>query len=445
MKQKNTIHWLWRITGKKKGYILALTLIQGAAGVIGVIYALLFRAVVDSAVGKDVASFRYHVILIIGLVLVQLGVSAVIRWLHELAKADIENAFKLRLLDNILRKDYASVSATHTAEWLNRLTSDTAVVAGGAVEILPGLFGTVVRLVSALVMIIALGDVKKELEEAGIWYMPLKGAVLKELYPKCSMREFSDHDILFDASRADDVKAIMERLGFTAEYFGTNNHDCYYKNPCLSFEMHRSLFGHRHDEKLYAYYQHVEERLLGDSSEKHFSPEDFYVYFLAHEYSHYSGGGTGLRSLMDTYVYLSKTRLDMNYVEAELEKLGILEFEKQNRSLSFHLYGGETLTASDQDMLDYILSSGTYGTETHRMTHRIQKKIRENRWSKIRYMLDRFSVPISRKNLKYANYTKTYPFFYRHKTLLPLLPFYRIFRAIQSGRFKTEAKAVKDA
>lgn len=156
MKQNQTVAWLWRVTGRKKGYIFALTVIQGIAGIIGVVYALLFRAIVDSAVGKDAASFRHHVFLIIGLVLVQLGISAVIRWLHELAKADIENTFKRRLLDNILRKDYASVSATHTAEWLNRLTSDTTVVAGGAVEILPGLFGTVVRLISALVMIIAL-------------------------------------------------------------------------------------------------------------------------------------------------------------------------------------------------------------------------------------------------------------------------------------------------
>ncbi|MBR1607764.1 MAG: ABC transporter ATP-binding protein [Clostridia bacterium] len=156
MKQNQTVAWLWRVTGRKKGYIFALTIIQGVAGIIGVIYALLFRAIVDSAVGKDGASFRRYVLLIIGLVLVQLGISAVIRWLHELAKADIENTFKRRLLDNILRKEYASVSATHTAEWLNRLTSDTTLVAGGAVEILPGLFGTVVRLISALVMIIAL-------------------------------------------------------------------------------------------------------------------------------------------------------------------------------------------------------------------------------------------------------------------------------------------------
>ena len=156
MKHNNTLRWLWRVTGKKKGYILSLTLIQGAAGVIGVVYALLYRAIVDSAVGGDADGFRKSVFLIVGLVLLQLGISAVVRWLQELAKSDIENTFKKRLVDNLLRKDYASVSATHTAEWLNRLTSDTTVVAGGAVDILPGLAGTVVRLLSAMIMIIAL-------------------------------------------------------------------------------------------------------------------------------------------------------------------------------------------------------------------------------------------------------------------------------------------------
>ena len=45
------------MAGKKKSYILAMTAIQGVASLSGVVYALLFRAVVDSAMGKDAASF----------------------------------------------------------------------------------------------------------------------------------------------------------------------------------------------------------------------------------------------------------------------------------------------------------------------------------------------------------------------------------------------------
>ncbi|MBQ6341722.1 MAG: ABC transporter ATP-binding protein [Anaerolineaceae bacterium] len=152
----STIRWLWKVTGRKKAYILALTLLQAIGGGMGVLYALFLRNIVDSAVGKNADDFRHYVFLIIGLVIAQLLVSALIRRIHELARADIENAFKQRLLHKILRKNYDAVSDVHTAEWVNRLTNDTMVAANGAVEILPGSIGTVVRLVSALIMIIAL-------------------------------------------------------------------------------------------------------------------------------------------------------------------------------------------------------------------------------------------------------------------------------------------------
>ena len=152
----NTLLWLWRVTGKKKYYIAALTLIQALQGLLSVLYALLFRNFVDSAVSRDAEAFLHNTLLIICLFIIQIGIDAVVRWLHGLAAAEFENLFKQQLTDNILRKNYFYVSATHTAEWLNRLTNDTSVVAGGCVDILPGLVETVVRLISALIMILIL-------------------------------------------------------------------------------------------------------------------------------------------------------------------------------------------------------------------------------------------------------------------------------------------------
>lgn len=280
------------------------------------------------------------------------------------------------------------------------------------------------------------------LDVAGIWYMPLKGSVLKDFYPAIGMRQMADHDILIDPSRAADVKDIMESLDFTTEHFDADVHDTYHKEPVCNFEIHRALFGESHDDKLVAYYRNVGERLLkGPGFERRFTPEDFYLYMIAHEYKHYDGSGTGLRSLLDTYVFLSKTSLNMDYVTDEAEKLGIRDFEEKNRSLSLHLFSGEALTDADQEMLDYILSSGTYGT----ITHRVENKMRKKGWSKIQYALDRFFVPISRKNKDYAAYAGAYPFFYKYKVLLPILPFYRTFRAMKAGSFEAEAQAIMNA
>ena len=156
MERNNAIKWLYAVPKKKKLYILTLMLVQALLGGSGVLYALLLRNIVDNATAHDKAGFWHYVLLTVLLVLAQIGLRAVIRWLNELSKSTFENIFKARLMRNILRKDFASVNAVHSGEWLNRLTNDTVVVANAYVEILPGLVGMVVKLISAVIMMIVL-------------------------------------------------------------------------------------------------------------------------------------------------------------------------------------------------------------------------------------------------------------------------------------------------
>ena len=92
-------------------------------------------------------------------------------------------------------------------------------------------------------------------------------------------------------------------------------------------------------------------------------------------------------------------------------------------------------------MLGYVMSSGAYGT----FGHRVENAMEKNGYGKLRYALDRFLVPMSRKNKNYEAMAGVYPFFYEHKALLPLLPFYRTLRAMKNGKFKAEARAIKNA
>lgn len=283
-----------------------------------------------------------------------------------------------------------------------------------------------------------------KLEEAGIWYAPLKGCVLKELYPKIGMRQMADNDILFDANRAEDVRRIMEARGFNAKSYGHSHHDNYYKPPVYNFEMHRMLFGPAHGAVLEGYFRSTKERLILDEGKRfafHFSDEDFYLYITAHEYKHYSGGGTGLRSLLDTYVYLKEKSdaMDWNYIGIELDKLALQDFEGRNRSLALRLFSGEALTEQEQDMLDYVMSSGTYGTVQNRVKNKIAAY--GGRCGRLRYMLGRFLVPFRRSNEYYDGYAAAYPLFYRHKLLLPLLPFYRL--CSRWPRVKAELRALR--
>ena len=154
--EKSAVKWLFKAGGRQKLYILALIIVQGANGASGVLYALFLRNIVDNATEKNKQGFIMSAVMIVVLVLVQIAMRAAIRWLGELSRAEFENIFKRRLLREILRKDYSAVSAVHSGEWLNRLTNDTVVISQSYVDILPGLVGMVVKMISALIMIIAL-------------------------------------------------------------------------------------------------------------------------------------------------------------------------------------------------------------------------------------------------------------------------------------------------
>ena len=154
--RNEALGWIYKTQGSKKLYILALTLVQAVNGASGVLYALFLRGIVDSAVAGSKDGFIRNAVYIVLLILLQLTLNAVIRYLSELARASFENLFKERLMHNILRKDYGRVSAVHSGEWLNRLTNDTVVVANSMTDIIPGFAGMAVKLISALIMITVL-------------------------------------------------------------------------------------------------------------------------------------------------------------------------------------------------------------------------------------------------------------------------------------------------
>ena len=277
-----------------------------------------------------------------------------------------------------------------------------------------------------------------KLEQAGIWYMPLKGVILKGYYPGAGLREMSDNDILFDASRADDVRCIMETLGFSCVSFGERNVDDYQKPPLFHFEMHRSLFSNTYVSTsfLYEYYRDIENKLMSISTfEKRFTDEDFYIYLIAHEYGHFSTFGTGLRSLLDTYVYLRRKgdSLDWNYIVSETMKLGIRDFEHQNRLLAMDIFSPganiDDISLKYGDLLSCFLRAGTYGSRENMV------KVGINRSGVLPYISQRLFPPM---HVIHASF----PFFYKHKILLPFLPFYRLIHDGGWRKARTELKVL---
>ena len=310
-----------------------------------------------------------------------------------------------------------------------------------------------------------------------IWYLPLKGIVLKDYYPSVGMRQMSDNDILFDAEAWERVEKHMLSEGYEAESVGNGNHDVYQKPPVYNFEMHRSLYGRGHDESWVEYYSDIKERLIPDeivhtcdvddagnnacgrtgvdsSCGYHMRDEDFYIYITSHAYKHYSGSGTGLRTLLDFYAWLNQKEatLDFDYIRTECKKLGIEDFEKHNRILCrkvfapLQAYGQDSfersLSGDEPDMLRYYLSSGVYGTFDRMVANRMEKQKKadgKKKMSKLSYYRHRVFPGME----LYENY----PLLVKHKCLIPAYWFYRIVRLVfcrkRRENIMREVKAVK--
>lgn len=152
----NIICWISEVIGKHKIKIILLSLIQAALGGSGVFYAVLLRNIIDNADKKNQSGFLLFFIGIISLTVMQILLRAAVRRLEELSRSEIENILKSRLFEVLLKKEYSAVTAVHSGEWINRLTSDTKVTADGITEILPGIIGMLVKMAGAFIMLLVI-------------------------------------------------------------------------------------------------------------------------------------------------------------------------------------------------------------------------------------------------------------------------------------------------
>lgn len=327
-------------------------------------------------------------------------------------------------------------------------------------------------------------DVEREaiqdfFEENNIWYMLLKGMVIRKYYPAPELREMADNDILFDNKYSKEVYEFMTARGYKSDDYNKGYHDEYLKPPAYNFEMHRQLVSSKERPKWYEYYKDVKSILINDANGKnqfYFSDNDFYVYFIVHTYKHFLNSGMGLRTVLDVYLYLNnlQDKLDFDYIEEQLKKLDAYDFEQTFRSLAFKMFGEnakEGNAATDEshdkwwnsfdakeqdmlresfddkkqdklcgsfdakeqdkwwnsfddkehDMLSYILDAGTYGNLENSVAHKMgyTKGEKKKASDKAKYIFRRLFPSMD-------TIEEFFPFFYKHKWAIPFLYIYRI-------------------
>ena len=258
--------------------------------------------------------------------------------------------------------------------------------------------------------------------ENHICFMPMKGFILQDYYPSPDLRTMSDIDVLIKAEDADKAGAVMKQCGYTVR-FANSEEDAYVKPPLCSIELHKRMVGAEHT--LFSrYYADIWERIAPDGSPCRYklSDEDFYIFHLVHLTKHYITGGTGIRSILDIWVFLNakKSVLNWDYINIELGKLNLLEFSRNLEALSDYWFGNGAASGAVKEMQEFIFRSGAYGTQEN---YSAAQGLKYGGSKKIKYYWETLFP-----NIK--SMSSAYPVLRRLPVLLPVMWIYRIIQGI---------------
>lgn len=277
-------------------------------------------------------------------------------------------------------------------------------------------------------------------DEKEIDYLPLKGTVLKLLYPKSEMRSMSDADILIKNEQYDTIKPIMLKLGYTE--ITESDHEFIWKKQNIRIELHKRLIP-SYNRDYYSYYGDGWRLAKIKNGTRYFmTDEDQMIYLFTHFAKHYRDAGIGIKHIVDLWVYRkNKPDLDEAYIKKELTALQLYDFYVNIiNTLSVWFESRESDVKTDF-ITELIFNSGVYGTtEAHVLSEAV--KISKSAKSAKNVKCQKF---IKITFLPYKNMCIKYPFLKKIPVLLPIMWIYRIFTVIffRRDKIKNEKQAIK--
>lgn len=199
-------------------------------------------------------------------------------------------------------------------------------------------------------------------EDNGIDYMPLKGTIMKHLYPSHELRPMGDADVLIRVEQYDRIKPIMESLGYTSGE--ENAHELPWRCPELYVELHKCLIPESNKE-LHAYYGDGWSRATNENGCRYqMTAEDQFVFLFTHFVKHFGGGGIGCRHVIDLWVFQKKhPAMDRAYIQQQMKKLHLLAFYDNMQALLSCWFDQGQWNEKTEFIAEFIFNSGIWGKQ----------------------------------------------------------------------------------
>lgn len=280
-----------------------------------------------------------------------------------------------------------------------------------------------------------LGQIFAACTQAQIPILPLKGCVIKDLYPHPELRLMSDADLLIREEDSIKMRELMEGLGHHFHKVDAGDTDVYISPLALNYEIHKTLEAEGFSAETKAFTGNLLNvcKPIEDGSYPMVLPEEeHYAYILCHFIKHFIYGGVGVRQLCDLYICHRKWDMNPTRLDKLLGELKLKAFHNTLKALWEHWFSDGECTPLLDDLGTYILHSGVFGNEEQRATDRLLSVSQENN-----YLLRRLFPP-------YQVMKGYFPILQKIPVLLPFAWLWRAIRAVLFRRSKlnTELNAL---
>lgn len=156
MKKTPVLLWVLHRVRRRLPALVVMTVSHILQALLGVVFALGTRQIIDCAVAGDGAEFWNACVgqaVVICLILLCL---TLFRHLKDKLRADLDRDWKKDLLHGLMHGDFADVSAYHSGELLNRLNNDVRTVDDGLLNVFPNVMAMLARLIASMAVLVAL-------------------------------------------------------------------------------------------------------------------------------------------------------------------------------------------------------------------------------------------------------------------------------------------------
>lgn len=273
---------------------------------------------------------------------------------------------------------------------------------------------------------------KETLEEAKIPFIPLKGSVIRKYYPEPWMRTSCDIDILVKEKDADNAAEYLQtQLQYGVDRKGQHDVSMFTASN-VHVELHFKLLDSdfKQVKDLIDIWSGDEISLLSDS-EYQMSKELFLLYHIYHMAKHFVRGGCGIKPFIDLWIIKNKVGFDEEKAQKMLQESGLLAFFERSTDLVNVWFEGKEHSEITQEMENFILQGGVYGTLEQHLAMSQNKK-----GGKFKHLL-------SKMFLSYKDMSIYYPSLKKCPILFPFYQVRRWCRILFCGGRKAAMNEIK--